>query len=257
MTRLLEIALQHEVEAATRTVTEAKNRVDADCSKRGMVRSGSHIKMTIRAFADEVNKLIPAAFAQAMAVHEKAGVSEEDAKKAAIDAVSGFIETLRGKVDDVCQTSGGGDAAHRAAHEIFSEIDRDFAREAELYSAGVDRGHRPSPPTTHNTVTVTGDGNTLFAQQGTTNSTQNVQQTNAVLERLAAVIDDQALTGSARRDVEAIVHELKAETAKPAPEKGKIASLLGNVSAALGIAKTAPEVVQAIADVSRTLGIGM
>lgn len=262
MTRLLEIALQHEVEAATRTVTEAKNRVDADCSKRGMVRSGSHIKMTIRAFADEVHKLIPAAFARAMAVHEKAGVSETDAKKAAIDAVNGFIDTLRGKVDDVCQMSGGGDAAHRSAHEVFSEIDRDFAREAELYLAGVDRGNRPSPPTTHNTVTVTGDGNTLFAQQGTTNSTQNVQQTNAVLERLAAVIDDQPLTGSARRDVEAIVHELKAETAKPAPEKSTIATLLGNLKtslglahSAVGIAQSAPEVVKAIADVGHAFGI--
>jgi len=202
-----------------------------------------------------VNKLVPAAFAQAMAVHEKAGVSEEDAKKAAIDAVSGFIETLRGKMDEVCQMSGGGDAANRVAHEIFSEIDRDFAREAELYLAGVERGHRPSPPTTHNTVTVTGDGNTLFAQQGATNSTQNVQQTNAVLERLAAVIDDQPLTGSARREVEAIVHELRAETTKPAPEKGKMGALLGNISAALGIAKTAPEVVQAIADASHALGI--
>ena len=257
MTRLIEITLQQEVEAATRSVTEAKNRVDADCSKRGMVRSGSHIQMVIRAFANEVNKLTPAAFTRAMTVYQKTGVSEGDAKKAAIDAVSGFIEKLRGQVDDVCQLSGGGDAAHRAAHTIFSEIDRDFAREAELYLAGVERGHRPPPTTTHNTVTVTGDGNMLFAQQGTTNSSQNVQQTNAVLDRLAAVIDDQPMTGSARREVEAIVHELKAEAAKPAPEKGKIASLLGNVSAALGIAKTAPEVIQAIADASHALGISM
>jgi hypothetical protein len=82
MARLLEIALQYEVEVAMRAVNEATNRMDADCSKRGLVGSRSHIKMVIRAFADEVTKIIPAVFEQAMAVYKKAGISEENAKKA-------------------------------------------------------------------------------------------------------------------------------------------------------------------------------
>lgn len=255
MSRLLEIAIEHEVEAATRAVIDAKNRVDADCSKRGMLRSGSHIVMVIAAFADSTKKLTPAVFRQAMVVQEKAGVSEDEAKEAAIAAVSKFIGSLREKVDGVCKMSGAGESAYRAAHSRFAEIDTDFAREAELFRAGVERGYRPSPPAIHNSVTITGDGNTLFAQQGTSRSTQNVQQFNAVLDRLHAAIDDQPLTGSARREVEAIVAELKTEAAKPAPEKGKIATLLTNVSTALGIAKTAPEVVKAITDASHALGI--
>jgi len=256
MTRLLDITLEHEVEGATRGVAAAVNQVNAECSKRGLTRSGSHIIMTINAYAETVRKLTSAAFAHAVAVHEKAGVSEADAHEAAIRAVSGFIESLRSKVEGVCERSGARGSALQAAQTRFAEIDADFAREAELYRAGVDRGHSSSASATHNSVTITGDGNTLIAQQGTSHSTQNVQQTNAVLERLSAVIDDQPLTGSARREVEAIVHELKAEAAKPAPEKGRIASLLGNVSTALGIAKTAPEVVKAITDASHALGIG-
>lgn len=256
MTRLLDITLEHEVKGATREVIAAVNQVNAECSKRGMTRSGSHIIMTIKAYYEAAAKLTPAAFAQALAVHEKAGVSEADAREAAIAAVSGFIETLRGKVEGVCERSGARGSALQAANARFAEIDADFAREAELYRAGVDRGHRPSAPVTHNSVSITGDGNTLIAQQGSNHSTQNVQQTNAVLERLSAVIDDQPLTGSARREVEAIVHELKAEAAKPAPEKGKIATLLGHVSTTLGIAKSAPEVVKAITDAGHALGIG-
>lgn len=256
MSRLLGIALEHEVEAATRGVIAAVNQVDAECSKRGMTRSGSHIILTIKAYAEAVKNLTPAAFAQALAVHEKAGVSDGEAREAAIKAVSEFVESLRGKVDGVCERSGARGPALQVAISHFADIDADFAREAELYRAGVDRGHGPSASITHNSVSITGDGNTLIAQQGTSQSTQNVQQTNAVLECLSAAIDDQPLTGSARREVEAIVHELKAEAAKPAPEKGRIAALLGNVSTALGIAKTAPEVVKAITDVSQALGLG-
>jgi hypothetical protein len=256
MTRLLGIALEHEVEAATRGVIAAVNQVDAECSKRGITRSGAHIIMTINAYAEAVKNLTPAAFAQALAVHEKAGVSDGEAREAAIKAVRGFVESLRGKVEGVCERSGARGSALQAAIPRFAEIDADFAREAELYRAGVDRGHSPSASITHNSVSITGDGNTLIAQQGTSYSTQNVQQTNAVLKRLSAAIDDQPLTGPARREVEAIVDELKAEAAKPAPVKGRIAELLGNVSTALGIAKTAPEVVKAIADVTQALGLG-
>lgn len=256
MTRLLGIALEHEVEAATRGVIAAVNQVDAECSKRGMTRSGSHIIMTVEAYADAVKKLTPAAFAQALAVHGKAGVSDGEAREAAIKAVSEFVESLRGKVEGVCERSGARGSALQAALPRFADIDADFSREVELYRAGVDRGHGPSASITYNSVSITGDGNTLIAQQGTCQSTQNVQQTNAVLERLSAAIDDQPLTGSARREVEAIVHELKAEAAKPAPGKGRMAALLGNVSTALDIAKTAPEVVKAITDVSRALGLG-
>lgn len=256
MTRLLGIVLEHEVEAAKRGVIAAVNQVDAECGKLGITSSGSHIIKTIQAYAEAVKNLTQVAFAQALAVHEKAGVSDGEAREAAIKAVSGFIESLRGKVEGVCERSGARGSGLQAAMPRFAEIDADFAREAELYRAGVDRGHGPSASITHNSVSITGDVNNLIAQQGTSHSTQNVQQTNAVLERLSAVIDDQPLTGSARREVEAIVHELKAEAAKPAPEKGRIAALLGNVTTVLGMAKTAPEVVKAITDVSQALGLG-
>lgn len=256
MSRLLEIAIEHEIEAATRVVADAKNRVDAYCSKRGIARSSSHIILVIDALAESAKKLTAAVFRRAIEVHERAGVSETEAREMAIVAVRAFIESLREKMDDVCKMSNAGESAYQVAHTRFQQIDRDFAREAELYREGVDFQQCTSfPSVTHNTVSINGDGNTLIAQQATNSSVQNIRQTNAVLERLSAVIDDQPLTGSARREVEAIVSQLKAEAAKPAPEKGKLGTLLSNVSAALGIAKSATEVVKAVADVSHTLGL--
>jgi hypothetical protein len=260
MSDLLNLIIEREIAIASRGLADETTAIDADAGAKGQFRSGARIKRYLRAYAASSAKATSAVFRVAEASYERTGVSLEEARELAVESVQRYIGDLRDRIPKLVQSTGmnGVDsAAARAAMEIFQTIQSDFDGAATLYRAGMDEPSAIGKPATHNVLNVSGSGHTIVAQQGSPHAHQAVHISNEV-HSFAASLDEAPLSKGVRNEAEALLNDLKAETAKPimVRDKGRITSLLDGISKTVGIASgiASPQLVEAFHGLLRAFG---